>query len=581
MKTLRFYAHLITRIYSQRIYQLITLVTIALIGSMITYLNYTSENLQKQLHDESISKLQFIVKSIKQDAQIGILQSDEQSLIDLTNITIAADSNIINVSYFDNLLNKKAGKTDIENIPTKQWTTLEKNNIVTLIYKNKQGIHNLFIIKIQYDIKNNKDFVNGLKIKTIVFLTCLILLLNIILFRMFYTLEKVTFEKAEMAGETTIAKTKEYNQRLFLASMSHEIRTPLNGIMGLLELLEKTKLSDSQKKYTNTISVCSQTLLVVINDILDLSKIEEGEIRLNYNPINIKTAIQELYELFSARVSSQNIELKLNYGKETPNFIITDLARFNQILYNIVGNAIKFTSVGSVTININFKMKDNNEGELIISVIDTGVGMPHDKLETIFKPFKQLEDYESRTFQGTGLGLSITKKLIEIHNGTIEATSKLSEGSQFTIKLPCKYLSNNLAMEASPSKIKKDISNLNILLAEDNPINQMVAMELLEQEKAIVQLVENGQEALDMLNTRQFDVILMDMQMPIMSGYEAMEKLRRKNKGKDYKIIAVTAHVNDKELKRCLDAGADSYISKPFEIEHLKTEILKLVNRIS
>ena len=265
------------------------------------------------------------------------------------------------------------------------------------------------------------------------------------------------------------------------------------------------------------------------------------------------------------------------FKSQLPSSTDGDQARINQIIYNLVSNAIKFTPKGFVKLSSDFTYTDEQKGIFHLSIEDSGIGIPSNKIEEIFSPFKQVEDYEKRKFEGTGLGLAISKKMISLMGGEIIANSTEGQGSVFKLSIPLQYS----IKEVAPIKQKATMTNLkniHILMAEDNPINQLMAKEMLTQEGAITTVVPNGLEALNALETQNFDIILMDMQMPVMSGYEAMSAIRKNTHTSHYKIIALTAHVNETELKKCLDAGADKYVSKPFEIENLKKVIHNLIS---
>lgn len=578
MYKLKKYISIITGIYRKKQYQLVILITLIIATIIGTSLFYISEQLRRKLDQNSIDKSIFIIESIEKEAEINILLGDKQSLGLLTSNIVERDSNITDISFFNDKLRKVSGGKRLSVKKEKQWSIQKKVSEINVIFQSIEPNKATYYIQITYDINNSIKYVNDLRNKSTIFITLLVIGLNTVLFTMFYNLEKSATTQAKILSEANIAKTKEKNQRLFLANMSHEIRTPLNGIIGLLQLIEKTKLSKQQKTYAEAINTCSQTLLVVINDILDLSKIELGELKIISKPFDLKNATNQLVELFQGKAIDKGIKLELKYSTEIPHLIIGDLPRFNQIFYNIVGNAIKFTNKGHVIVEVKYFFTNNENGLLKITVTDSGIGIPTDKLNSIFNPFMQVENYDSRTYQGTGLGLAISQKLIKKQGGNIKVKSTVGKGSQFLISLPCQFHQEPVKEKDFDQEEHKDIANLNILLAEDNPFNQMVAIELLEQEKAIVEVAENGEEALKMVKAKDFDVILMDMQMPIMSGYEAMEKIRLDPALSHSKIIALTAHVNDKEIKKCLDAGANLYLSKPFEIETLKASIVELVN---
>jgi len=540
------------------------------------YLYYVSESLKRKLYNETVNKIKITANSVKSEVKINILLSDTLGLKVIGSDIKRLDKNIQSVTFFDHsgtLLLDKINK-DLNSVKT--WDFIMNKNLLLATCSYSQIIDNQFSIQINYNLQSNIDYVYYLRLKAIIFIFFLMILLNIILFKMFYTLENEVVESEKNKQIAELAHAKEKNQRLFLANMSHEIRTPLSGIMGLLSLVKKTKLTEKQKKYLSAIDTSSKTLLTVINDILDLAKIEQGEVTLIESPFNIKNTINQIYDLFSGKCINKKLKFTNTFNSSIPPMVIGDQARINQIIYNIVGNAIKFTPTGSINLCTEFEYINNKKGIFRLYIEDTGIGIPKEKLKEIFSPFKQVEGYEERKFEGTGLGLSISQKMISLMNGQIWVTSEVGKGSLFTITIPFNLSSYNPVMEQQ-KELNSNLKNVNILLAEDNPINQLMAKEMLSQEKATITTVENGQEALNILKERNFDIILMDMQMPIMSGYEAMSAIRKNTHTSKYKIIALTAHVNETELKRCLDAGADRYVSKPFEIEDLKKQIIELL----
>ncbi len=580
MRALKHYGNIIKRIYSKRLYQIIVFSTIIIASTGTGSIFYISESLKNQLHNETIKKVKIITNSIKRDVEINIMLDDTAGLKLISKKAIKLDNNIKDITFLNKQFKKLTGKKNVELAPNKEWNFGTNENLLFGLYTNIFMEKEQFFIHITYSVESNIIFIHRLRVKSSIFVLFLIVLLNTILFKMFYDLEKEIIEKEKNRSTAELALAKEHNQRLFLANMSHEIRTPLSGIMGLLTLIKKTNLNEKQKKYLSAIDTSSKTLLTVINDILDLAKIEEGEITLIERGFNIKNTIDQIYDLFSGKCIDKDLIFTSEFLTKTPTTILGDQARLNQVIYNLVSNAIKFTSKGFVKMTTNFKYKDNSEGVFQLTIEDSGIGIPSNKIKEIFSPFKQIEDYEKRKFEGTGLGLSIAQKMITLMNGTISVTSTEGKGTSFILSVPFKYSDEKIFFEPS-KQAQTTLNNIKILMAEDNPINQLMAKEMLSQEGASTTVVENGSEAVKILKNETFDIILMDMQMPIMSGYEAMTKIRENKNTTNNKIIALTAHVNDKELKRCLDAGADSYISKPFEIEHLKMEILKLVNKIS
>ena len=576
MRTLKNYGNIIRRIYSKRLYQIIVFSTVIIASVGTVSLFYISESLKKQLHRETIKKIKIISNSMKSEVEINIMLNDTSGLKLISKKAIKLDNNIEDITFFNKKFKRITGKKNTELTPNKKWNFKINENLLLGLYSNTFMEKEQFFIHISYNIENNINFIHNLRVKTSIFVLALIILLNSILFKMFYDLEKEIIEKEKNRSTAELASAKEQNQRLFLANMSHEIRTPLSGIMGLLSLMQKTNLNKKQKKYLSAIDTSSKTLLTVINDILDLAKIEEGEITLIKKDFNIKNTIDQIYDLFSGKCIDKNLMFTNDFLTKMPTSVLGDQARLNQVIYNLVSNAIKFTSIGFVKMTTDFKYKDNSIGEFQITIEDSGIGIPSNKIKEIFSPFKQIEDYEKRKFEGTGLGLSIAQKMITLMNGKISVKSTEGQGASFTLSIPLKY-SNEEKVSEHINTEKTSLKNIKILMAEDNPINQLMATEMLSQEAATVTVVENGLEAVKILENEKFDIILMDMQMPIMSGYEAMKRIRENKNTTNNKIIALTAHVNENELKKCMESGADDYVSKPFEIEHLKKQILKLV----
>ena len=384
--------------------------------------------------------------------------------------------------------------------------------------------------------------------------------------------EEIIIKESQKATEAAESKSR------FLANMSHEIRTPLNGIMGLTELLIKGGLNLQQKKYIEAIKASSETLMVVINDILDISKIESGKMEIKKKAFNLQLCISQMIELMEAKAAEKDLQLISNIDGEIPEIIIGDEARLNQMLFNLVGNAIKFTQTGSVKIDANLVGIKNGKAEIKINVKDSGIGIPKEKMGGIFKAFEQVEGGQNRIQKGTGLGLTITKKLVELMHGTITANSTPNDGSCFSLNIPFKI---GVSTEVRTSNEKQtlgshDFSKVKILLAEDNPINQMVTIDILKVYNIQVDLAENGQQAVEMMHEHNYDIILMDMQMPIMDGYQAMAEIRKEFNTHQVRMMALTAHVNQGEIKKCKAFGADEYLSKPYKPEDLYNKLVQL-----
>jgi signal transduction histidine kinase/CheY-like chemotaxis protein/HPt (histidine-containing phosphotransfer) domain-containing protein len=385
--------------------------------------------------------------------------------------------------------------------------------------------------------------------------------------------------KSQAETEKKRAEESEAFERQFIANMSHEIRTPMNAVMGMTNLVLDTALEPKQREYLEGIKLSSDNLLHIINDVLDLSKIEAGKMEVEELDFSLYETINQVKNTLLHRASEKGLELKSFVQPDVIDIVVGDPFRLCQILINLVGNAIKFTDKGSVSIEV-----ENCKGKVKISVIDTGMGISKDKLKKIFKNFTQAHVSDNRRFGGTGLGLSISKQLVELMEGTINVESDEGVGTVFSINL--KLPNGKVERLAERMALKNDIDGsildgLNILVVDDNEFNIIVARDVLKS-KAKLKIGEarNGQEAVDQLKKTKYDVVLMDVQMPVLNGFLATEKIRRElaEPGCNTPIIALTASVLRGDIERCMEAGMNSYIAKPFKTQDLIAEIAKVLN---
>ncbi|HMT28564.1 MAG TPA: response regulator, partial [Bacteroidia bacterium] len=385
----------------------------------------------------------------------------------------------------------------------------------------------------------------------------------------------------ELKNNLSNAQEAQKVKEQFLANMSHEIRTPIHGIMSLTNLMLKTKIDADQLTYLNAVKKSADNLLVIINDILDLSKIEAQKMTFESTIFSAGEMVETTYELFRAKANERGINITKDIDDCIPAYVKGDPTRLSQILNNLVNNAIKFTHKGGVQIGV--KLVDSNErcSMISFSVKDSGIGIPQSKLSTIFDMFTQAGDDITRKYGGTGLGLSIAKKLVDLQGGIIKVDSIIDEGTTFTFSMPFDH-PDPIELEAHHSKSEEPESRidseLRILIVEDNDINRLVINKIMKDWGVKLDNAINGLDAIDKIKANTYDIILLDIEMPEMNGYQCIREIRTalpepKN---SVSVMAMTAHANKKERDKCIGLGMDDYISKPFDPLDLKQKIVAL-----
>lgn len=361
----------------------------------------------------------------------------------------------------------------------------------------------------------------------------------------------------------------------FLANMSHELRTPINGIIGIAHLLEKSGLTEEQQEMIGLLEISSNSLLGVINDILDLSKIEAGKFRINRTETDLIALCDAVVNLLSIRAKEKRLALITELDPGLPKYIIADSLRLNQILMNLIGNAIKFTSEGSVTLKVDLVSAKGNNARIKFCIIDTGIGIAQENRDKIFETFEQADDQTTIHFGGTGLGLSIVKNLAKLKGGTLEVHSELGKGSTFCFENWYQISKETKPIVQKNKETLTPFTNLNVLVAEDNPINKFLIIKILKDWMVNADVVENGQDAIDKLRDNDYDIILMDTFMPVMNGLDAIKLIRKGYApGKEnIPIITFSAAVMENDKKTAIEAGANDVVSKPFELETLHKKL--------
>jgi len=404
------------------------------------------------------------------------------------------------------------------------------------------------------------------------------ILLFIILITIYWNLKLSKLNK-ELSKQRDIANAATKSKSQFLANMSHEIRTPMNGIMGMTAIALKSNLDKKNRNYIKKIDLSAKNLLNILNDILDFSKIEAGKLEIEKVDFNLKELIDSVLSSIEIKAKEKNLKLFVNYGENIEDYLYADSLRISQILINLLGNAVKFTSKGEVSISIT---KNNNLYRF--EVKDTGIGIDEKQQKSLFLPFIQSDGSITKKYGGTGLGLSISKQLVNLMGGKIWIESQKGIGSSFIFELDIASsdLKNINKIENSKKDVInniKSIKNLKILLVEDNKINQEIVVTLLEDSDIVIDIANNGKEATDIFNKNRYDLILMDIHMPIMDGYEATRIIREKDK--NIPIIGLSANVMKSDIEKSKDAGMDDYLNKPIDVNNLYKTILKYTNNKS
>ena len=389
-------------------------------------------------------------------------------------------------------------------------------------------------------------------------------------------------ERESLLNAKEKAESSNRAKSIFLANMSQEIRTPMNGIIGMTDILSLTKLTEEQKEYLDIIKFSSSTLLAILNDIMDFARIEAGSFKLDKVRFNLKDLMNQTYKIMEGNAKKKKLEMSINVSDDDDYEVCGDPLRMKQVMVNLLSNAIKYTEKGSIELDVTLESKGDKRAVYIVKVKDTGVGIPKGRIDDIFETFASENKSEKMTYKGKGLGLAIVKSIIDHMHGKISVTSKVDQGTEFVCTLPFDLQEDEVTIIAEikkPEKTKKE--KLKILVAEDNFVNQRLVKELLRRQGYNVDIVENGLKLFEIMEKSKYDVILMDVQMPVMDGLEATSIIREieKETGGHIPIIGITAYSMKADRDRCLEAGMDDYLAKPFSKEEFYKKIERFANK--
>lgn len=382
-------------------------------------------------------------------------------------------------------------------------------------------------------------------------------------------------EKAQIKAEkaTHIAEEALKAKQQFLSNMSHEIRTPMNAIIGFTKVLLKSDFSNKQKEYLNAIKLSGDALIVLIDDILDLAKVGAGKMTFEQIPFKMSKSISAMLHLFETKIQEKNLKLVKEYDNNIPEVLVGDPVRLHQIILNLVSNAVKFTTSGKITVGVHLINEDKENATIEFTVTDTGIGIEANKKSTIFENFQQATSGTSRIYGGTGLGLAIVKQLVESQGGSIYVKSKVGKGSTFSFRLTFKKTEAKVELEEDIMELDTEIKRLRLLVVEDIPLNQLLMKTVLDDFEFESEIAENGKIAIEKLKDNVYDIVLMDLQMPEMNGFEATEYIRNVLK-LNIPIIALTADVTTVDLAKCKAVGMNDYIAKPLDEKLLYKKII-------
>lgn len=528
-------------------------------------------NAQKLRSDYSLSLIE-----ASHDPLFAI--SPEGKITDMNNasveVTGIARQELIGTDFFEYFTEPEKALEVYQKVFEKEFIA---DSPLILRHKNGKLMHVLFNGAVYKDDKENvlgaaivaRDVTNQKRIET-----------ELIEAKIFAELATEIAEEAKINAENAkaIAENAMKAKQQFLSNMSHEIRTPMNAIIGFTKVLFRTDLTYKQKEYLSAIKISGDALIVLINDILDLAKVDAGKMTFEKTPFKMDSSITAMLHLFENKIQEKNLKLIKEYDPKIPDVLVGDPIRLHQIVLNLVSNAVKFTFKGKITVSVDLLHEDHEKVIIKFAVTDTGIGISDEKIGTIFENFQQGTSGTSKLYGGTGLGLAIVKQLVEPQGGTIRVNSIIHEGSTFSFTLPFQKTNDKAQLENEVTKIESELKNIKVLVVEDIPLNQLLMKTLLDDFGFERDIAENGKIAIEKLKEKEYEIVLMDLQMPEMNGFEATEYIRKTMKS-TIPIIALTADVTTVDLAKCKAVGMDDYLAKPVDEKQLYNKIVSILNQ--
>lgn len=558
-------------------YSLIALLTLVLMLLSAYGITVILSSHEKSLINDTIRKSEFLSQAVEKRVQLDLLLSDTTSLSNIKNEVLSSNKDLIGIGFYkdnlEHLYGERPLNTDIFKDSVTTFNSLRVKDQVYVLHRIEDNLSNTIGYTLMVSsLEEVNDRLNAIRIRFS--FIAMVLIVTVVLIGLWAirnisnTTKRETISRLKMES----AERNTALQQKFLSSMSHELRTPLNAISGFCKLLYDEQQTDSGQKYLTFIKESADTMEYLVNDILDYSKISQDKISFNPVTFCIKSLYERTISIFQNRVPD-NVSFEFTPLNDTTP-VVGDINRIRQILINLINNAIKYTNNGSIDINLNAIKKDTVY-EIFFSIKDTGIGIPADKKDIIFQPFTQAHDTKKYKVESTGLGLSICKRLIEMMDGTIGFESEINKGSHFyfTISLPIGDIDK--CINPSSFEQKSITVNSNILVVEDTRLNQILLEKILSKWNANITVVGNGLEAVNIIKEKSFDIILMDIQMPIMGGIEAARKIKEIQPS--IPIIALTANAGKENETLYLNKGMDGFVSKPFNPNILALELAKFV----